>query len=237
MITYLLEQKQQLLQASRPVRLAIMDRSSNQVGALRLIDATLAADPAVVASLTQWRHRYMKFFLTHFAPSEARTRDWLRNVVLPAEDRLLFLIESEPDAFVGNFGLAAISPESAELDNLLRGRRGGGPDFIHLAECAMLWFLFADRSRTAATLRVFATNSTTIRLHTGVGFERTKGDPLFVHPAGREYGFVLDGGSEPAGFSYDEMTITRDRFLTANPWVVEAYATHDPRTPWIAPRT
>jgi hypothetical protein len=221
-IDRLLEQKQELLRASRPVRIPIVDRAGDPVGALRLLDSAAAADQAVVADLTDWRARSMKFFLTHFAPTAARTRDWLVGVVLPAPDRLLFLIETAPGCAVGNFGLAAVSPAAAELDNLIRGRRGGGPDFMHLAECAMLRALFADASREVVTLRVFSTNSPTIRLHTGVGFEKTASDPLYVHPAGRERGFVLSDGSEPAGFSYDQMTITRDRFLAVNPWVAEA---------------
>jgi RimJ/RimL family protein N-acetyltransferase len=237
LITRLLQQKQDLVRAGRPVRLPIVDRTGDRVGALRLLDAALAADPAVVTDLTEWRARYMRFFLTHFTPSEARTRDWLSNVVLPADDRLLFLIETEPDCFVGNFGLAAISPGCAELDNLLRGRRGGGPDFIQLAECAMLHALFADEPRGTATLRVFSTNATTIRLHAGVGFEKTASDPLFIHPAGHDHGFVLAGGSEPAGFAYDQMTITRDRFLTTNAWVAGAFGGHHDRTPRMAHTT
>jgi len=236
-ITSLLERKQDLARAGRPVRLPIVDRAGDQVGALRLLDSALAVDPAVIADLTEWRDRTMRFFLTHFTPSEARTRAWLANVVLPADDRLLFLLETDPGCFVGNFGLADVSPGSAELDNLLRGRRGGGPDFIHLAECAMLWSLFADEARTTATLRVFSTNAATIRLHTGVGFERTGSDPLFIHPDGRDRGFVLAGGSEPAGFSYDQMTITRNRFLACNPWVAAAFSGHGDRIPRMAPTT
>jgi RimJ/RimL family protein N-acetyltransferase len=237
LITRLLQQKRDLVRACRPVRLPIVDRTGDRVGALRLLDSALAADPAVVTDLTEWRARSMKFFLTHFTPTEARTQDWLLNVVLPADDRLLFLIETEPDCFVGNFGLAGISPTTAELDNLIRGRRGGGPDFIHLAECAMLRALFADASRATVTLRVFSTNSPTIRLHAGVGFEKTASDPLFVHPDGHACGFVLAGGSEPAGFSYDQMTITRDRFLTVHPWVVEAFGPHHDPTPRMADST
>lgn len=233
MITRLLEQKQELVRAGRPVRLPIVDRQGDPVGALRLLDAALAADPAVVADLTEWRGRFMKFFLTHFEPTEARTRDWLLKVTLPADDRLLFLIETEPDCFVGNFGLAGITPATAELDNLIRGRRGGGPDFIYLAECAMLHALFTDEGRANATLHVFSNNAPTIRLHAGVGFEKTASDPLFVHPVGREHGFVLSGGSEPAGFSYDQMTITRDRFLSVNPWVAD----HEGHLPRMAATT
>lgn len=225
------------MRAARPVRLPIIDRAGDQVGALRLVDSALAANPAVVADLTEWRARTMRFFLTHFTPSEARTRDWLLNVVLPADDRLLFLIETEPDCFVGNFGLASVSAGAAELDNLVRGRRGGGPDFIHLAECAMLRSLFADESRDTATLHVFSTNAPTIRLHAGVGFERTASDPLFIHPDGRDRGFVLTGGTEPAGFCYDQMAIRRDRFLTTNPWVAAAFGSHTAPLPWMAQTT
>ena len=237
MITSLLRQKQDLVRAGRPVRLPIVDRSGEQIGALRLLDSALAADPAVVTDLTEWRARFMKFFLTHFEPTEARTRDWLLNVTLPADDRLLFLIETEPDCFIGNFGLTGISPTTAELDILIRGRHGGGPDLIRLAKCAMLRWLFNDEARATATLRVISTNSTGIRLYTRVGFERTASDPLFVHPAGRDHGFVLTGGAEPAGFSFDRMTITRARFLTTNPWVAEAFGAHHDRTPWMAHTT
>lgn len=235
MITRLLDQKQHLVRAARPVRLPILDRAGGRVGSLRLLDAGLAADPDVIASLTAWRDRTMKFFLSHFTPTADRTRQWLVHSSLPAEDRLLFLIETAPDCFVGNFGIAGITPGSAELDNLIRGRRGGGPDFIHLAECAMLHALFADESRTTATLRVFSTNGPTIRLHTGVGFERTASAPLFMHPAGPEHGFSLGGGTEPAGFSYDQMTITRDRFLATNPWVADAFGSNPAHPSPLAP--
>lgn len=223
MISYLLQHKNALVEDSVPCRLPVVDREGRPAGSLRLMNRTLAADPVVVADLTNWRRTYMRFFLTHFEPTEERTKHWLAHTALPAADRLLFLLETSPDFFIGNFGLAGIGPFSAELDNLIRGRRGGGPEFIYLSECALLWWLFADQSRETATLRVFSNNRLTIGLHLSVGFSTTASDPLFVHPEGEEYGYTLHGGSLPTGFAYDEMKITRDQFHSCNPWVRKAY--------------
>jgi hypothetical protein len=165
----------------------------------------------------------MRYFLTHFEPSEERTHRWLLDTAIPSIDRLFFLLETEPGVFIGNIGVTAIRSSSAELDNLLRGRRGGRPDFIYLAECALLWWLFADPERDTATLRVFSNNSLTISLHLTVGFRKTGSEPLFLHPAGQEHGYTLQHGGRTADFAYDEMTITRRRFHACNPWTIAAF--------------
>lgn len=233
MINFLLSRKQSLTTGEKPVRLPILDRGGQRVGALRLLDRRLATKAEVLADLTEWRRRYMRFFLTHFEPSPERTQTWLERITLPSTDRLFFLLEIEPDVFVGNFGVANIQERSAELDNLIRGRRGGGPEFIHLAECAMLWWLFEDPSRQSVCLHVFSNNALTISLHLGVGFKKVKSDPLFIHPNGAGHGYVLEGPEPPAAFSYDEMAITREAFLFANPWVAPAFSADGFHPEWI----
>lgn len=223
MISHLLAHKHSLVNSSAPFRLPILDRQGASVGALRLINCALAADTTVLADLTHWRRTYMRFFLTHFEPSEERTHRWLIDRALPSADRLFFLLETDPGLFVGNFGLANVSAASAELDNLIRGRRGGGPDFIYLSECALLWWLFADPERTRVTLRVFSNNLMTISLHLTVGFLTTASQPLFINPAGADNGYTFQEGATAAGFAYDEMTISPDRFFECNPWVVAVY--------------
>lgn len=223
MISHLLSHKHSLVNSSAPFRLPILDRQGAAVGALRLINCAIAADATVLADLTYWRRTYMRFFLTHFEPSAERTHRWLMESALPSTDRLFFLLETDPGLFVGNFGLTNVCTTSAELDNLIRGRRGGGTDFIYLSECALLWWLFADPERTRVTLRVFSNNFMTISLHRMVGFSRTASEPLFTHPAGTDNGYSLDKGATSADFTYDEMTIFPDRFFECNRWVDAAY--------------
>jgi hypothetical protein len=225
MISHLLAHKNSLIHSSAPFRLPILDRQCMPVGALRLINCELAADATVLADLTHWRRIYMRFFFTHFEPSAERTHRWLIDNALPSTDRLFFLLETVPGLFVGNFGLSNVCATSAELDNLIRGRRGGGPDFIYFSECALLWWLFADVDRKTVTLRVFSNNIMTIALHLSVGFSTTASEPIFIHPAGADYGYTLHSGCTPADFAYDEMTISRDRFFECNPWVIAAYRT------------
>jgi len=223
MISHLIAHKHSLVNDSAACRLPILDPQGRSVGALRLINRALAEDATVLADLTTWRRNSMRFFLTHFEPSDDRTYRWLLDTAIPSSDRLFFLLETDPGFFVGNFGLTCIRPSSAELDNLIRGRRGGRPDFIYLSECALLWWLFADPERETATLQVFSNNILTISLHLTVGFSQTNSDPLFVHPAGDDHGYTLHDGVTAAGFSYDEMTISRSHFYACNPWVVAAF--------------
>lgn len=223
MISDLVANKQSVVNAPAPYRLAILNRQGDQVGSLRLVNHALADDNNVLADLTAWRRNSMRYFLTHFEPSQERTRRWLLDTAIPSIDRLFFLLETDPGFFIGNIGVTAIGSSSAELDNLLRGRRGGSPDFIYLAECALLWWLFADCERDTATLRVFSNNSFAISLHLTVGFSKTGSDPLFVHPAGQEHGYTLQKAGVAADFTYDEMTITRSSFHACNEWVVAAF--------------
>jgi hypothetical protein len=223
MISRLLEKKPLLVDRGEPVRLPIVNRAGDVVGNLRLLNRKLATNETILADLTEWRRTYMQYFLSRFIPSESRTQSWINDVVFPSVDRLFFLIETQHDSFIGNFALANVNVSCAELDNLIRGRRGGGPDFIYFAECSMLWWLFADRYRDVVTLHVFSNNLKTVLLHKGVGFSKTRSEPLFVHPNGIENGYVLHGSTVDAGFAYDEMAITREEFLYRNPWVQSAF--------------
>ena len=227
MISTLLENKPLLVGRAAPVRLPIVNRVGDVVGNLRLLNRDLATNENILADLTEWRGTYMKYFLSHFIPSEARTQSWINDVVFPSADRLFFLIETQHDSFIGNFALAKVNVSCAELDNLIRGRRGGGPDFIYFAECSMLWWLFADRYRDVVYLHVFSNNLKTILLHMSVGFSKTRSKPLYVHPKGIENGYVLHGSTVEAGFAYDEMAITREEFISRNPWVGLAFQNAD----------
>ena len=230
MISEILANKQACIAASKPTRLPILGRNGDQLGALRLLNKELASDKEVLGELTEWRRTSMRFFLTHFEPSTDRTHSWLLKQVFPASDTLFFLLETDPDAFVGNFGVTHISESAAELDNLIRGKRGGGPEFIYFAECSLLWWLFADASRSTVTLNVFSDNAITLALHASVGFLRTRQQPLWFHTGGPDHGYVLADSGVPADFTYDELSITRGRFFEHNPWVLTAFASGYPST-------
>ena len=113
---------------------------------------------------------FMRYFLTQFPATDDRTRDWLERVVLPSPTRILFRIITEDGIAVGNVGVCGISPDTAELDNLIRGEHGGDPQLIFYSELTLLNWLFEHLQVEKVTLHVFSNNVKTLNLHSSVGF-------------------------------------------------------------------
>lgn len=73
--------------------------------------------------LTEWRNRFVSSFLTEFVATEARTEQWLTEVVGPDPTRILFMLDDTLGATVGYLGLAFIDWEeqTGEADAIVRG--------------------------------------------------------------------------------------------------------------------
>jgi RimJ/RimL family protein N-acetyltransferase len=169
-----------------------------------------------IESLTNWRKRYMKYFLTQFETSINRTRAWLTNTVIPSSNRLLFLIFDENKRLIGNIGLANIEDNKCELDNLIRGERGGHPRLIYYSEIALLKWIFFEKSLNFVNLHVFSNNLPTLKLHTSVGFKEIDRKKLcrFINEKGG-ISYIGERGSsatELAPFEYVEMGMSSKFF-------------------------
>lgn len=208
-------------------RLAIpvVKEDGTLIGRLACVDLGHMDNPATVNCLTEWRAMFMGFFLTQFEATPERTASWLHNVVLPATDRLLFLIELESGEAVGNFGICNLKADTGELDNLIRGRKGGDARLIHYAELALLSWMFGHLGLTSASLHVFSNNRPTIRLHRSVGFAEQQSHSLRLQRSPGLLQYLVDSDSgEPVGFRYVEMRLDRDRFLHQHHWIRQAHA-------------
>ena len=155
---------------SEKFSLAIKDNNDKVIGSLVLVQKRDANNPIILDALTRWRKKYMKYFLTQFNASTNRTKSWLENIVIPSTDRLLFLILDEDNNLIGNFGIADILFDRCELDNLIRGEKGGHPKLIYFSELSLLKWLFLEKNVKRVNLHVFANNLPTIKLHKSVGF-------------------------------------------------------------------
>ena len=205
-------------------RLPVFNEDGTLIGTLMCVDEGLAHDPSVIEDLTQWRTRNMRYFLSQFDATAERTLQWLDKVILPSDDRLLFLICTEASDIVGNFGLCNMRAEHAELDNLIRGRNGGGARLIFFSELAILAWLFGKLEIPIATLHVFSNNARTIRLHSSVGFAVRRSFSLTRRDQQGEVRFEVDGSDgEPADFCYQEMFLSRETFFHTYPWVSHVY--------------
>lgn len=210
----------------------VKNQEGNVIGMLSCLDRGAAEDMDIVADLTAWRQKFMRFFLTQFEATPARTKVWLDNVMLPSTDRLLFTICLPNGQMVGNFAVCNIADNSGELDNLIRGRKGGDPRLIYYCELALLCWMFLFLDYRSANLHVFSNNRPTIRLHTSVGFSVANSIPLTQRNSPGLVEYLLDGPEGGAvDFTYLEMSINRDVFLGLHPWVRQVYA--DQRLPLI----
>ena len=202
--------------SSDNVEIEIQDEQLNYIGKLSLIKKADLDNDFLVESLTNWRSKYMRFFLTQFNANPDRTRSWLRNTVIPSGDRLLFLIFDENERLIGNSGVANIANQKCELDNLIRGEKGGHPKLIYFAELALLRWLFSKYAMVFVNLHVFSNNTPTIKLHTSVGFIEVCRKMLFKFIRDNKetyYSFEnKDNTGEIAHFEYIEMGIDADSF-------------------------
>ena len=76
-----------------------------------------------VRVLTEWRNRFVGSFLTEFEATEARTEQWLTEVVGPDPTRMLFMLDDVHGRTIGYLGLAFIDwqERTGEADAIVRG--------------------------------------------------------------------------------------------------------------------
>lgn len=206
------------------MNIVVRDVDGKWIGSLCCVDSAMVSDESIISALTAWRKRYMRYFLTQFEATATRTRDWLNSIVIPCSDRILFIIILPTGELVGNFGVCNLTKSTGELDNLIRGERGGDKKLIFYSELALLSWMFGKLQYVDATLHVFSNNLKTIKLHSAVGFEVRGSGPLkrrFL-TEGTEY-FTGPSDGNPMKFSYLEMGLEKRIFLKRNPWVPHVY--------------
>ena len=199
--------------------LSVANAEGLRIGSLVCLDQGLSADRHILEKLTAWRQRYMRYFLTQFVATSERTLSWIRRVVLPSPDRILFLVYSAEGDLVGNSGVCSLRPPYGELDNLIRGEKGGDARLIYFSEIALLRWLYGSLGCQRIGLQVFSNNRPTIALHSSVGFSVLRNHKLTFTDDGDGRTYRMDSGSgQPAAFNCLEMTLDKDTFLQAHPW-------------------
>jgi len=202
----------------------IFDDNAEPLGLLLCVDEGMSADRNIIYALTTWRQRYMKFFLTQFKANVNRTKAWLENIVIPSPDRLLFIIQTSSGKSIGNFGVCNMAKDSGELDNLIRGERGGPPGLIYYSEVALLSWMFGDLGYEWSNLHVFSNNAKTVKLHSTVGFSLINSYKLSKRVGSELNEYYLDAELEGSvDFTYLEMMIKKKDFLNLHPWVYDVY--------------
>lgn len=204
------------LESASRTKIEIKNNKGLLLGYLKPVDTLLASDSDIITKLTRWRKMFMKYFLTQFHATEERTKLWIQRVVIKDDTRLLFLILDEIEKPIGNFGVCNISSESAELDNLIRGERGGDPKLVYFSELFLMNWIYRNLNVDRIFLHVFSTNTRTISLHSSIGFNISRGYSLIKHVSNKEVRYEVGKEKDKATdeLTYLEMDFFRNDFYT-----------------------
>jgi RimJ/RimL family protein N-acetyltransferase len=127
----------------------------------------------LIKLLTKWRNANSKWYPTVFEATEKGTKKWLKDQVINADDRILFMVETLDGISFGHMGLYR-----GEADNFIRGRQdilaGGMTYALH----AMLKWVFDDLNIDELFLRVFLDNKKAISFYKRCGFKEMYKIPL-----------------------------------------------------------
>jgi len=178
------------------------------IGVMSAISQATVADNHLVEAFTRWRAHYRHFFLTQFTPTPDRTRNWLRTI-LDDDRRMLFTIYVEQRP-VGHYGFKTLTTEDAELDNLLRGERGGPPALMGRTVFTLSRWLFDTIGIRTVVGHILADNHLALKLHTTLGF--TLGDtfPLTLSSRDEEARWTIGPAGMPSRDSrYYQQVILR----------------------------
>lgn len=115
----------------------ILDDTDVTIGFLRPITADFQRTMAnCVELLDQWREENPSMSPSRFPITHERTAKWITDSIINNDKRILFMIQSLDNRYIGHIGFTEICPEqhSAEIDLVVKGQKDIPYGFMR---CAM----------------------------------------------------------------------------------------------------
>lgn len=184
--------------------------TGQEIGLLAAVTNAAISNDVVIEAFTRWRTTYRRFFLTQFTPTPERTRKWLK-AILEDEHRMLFTIHAG-NSLVGHYGFRDLREGSAELDNLLRGERGGHPRLMQATVRSLSRWLFTQCDVHIVNGNILADNPYALKLHVDAGFHLAEKRPLTLERKENGSRWVVGepGHDSPSGKYYQRVILRRD---------------------------
>lgn len=182
------------------------------LGSLVPVGPWILDTPDLIRQISEWRARAMRMFLVQFESTPAKTEAYLANLSIGQEDRILFMIETD-GVLLGHVGLAAITDDTAELDNLMRGQAGGSPRLMEASEWTLIRWAFTELALQSLHLRILSYNIFAKSIHEDMGFRTTQRSHLRRVVTG-EVTTLQECAEDEANvtFTCDRMTLKRQDF-------------------------
>ena len=121
---------------------------------------------------------------------------------------MLFTIRSN-GLLIGHYGFRDLHEGTTELDNLLRGDRGGHPALMRSTVLSLCRWLFDTVGVHTVVGNILADNAMALRLHTDAGFTLGHKRPLTMVEDGNERRWVVGdvGGVSPDGKYFQQVLL------------------------------
>jgi hypothetical protein len=141
------------------------------IGRLLPVGKWILSHNDIISEMTSWRNNSKKYFLTVFENTFEKTYNYLNNFCILPNSRILFLIYDDSNKLIGNLGFVVINKNTVELDNLIRGVKGGDAKLIENAEVCLLNFIFSNNLIKNVLARVLSFNVKVLQIHKKIGFK------------------------------------------------------------------
>ncbi|MBI3823362.1 MAG: GNAT family N-acetyltransferase [Planctomycetes bacterium] len=181
-------------------------------------------DDALIADLTAWRNADVTAYPSQFVATPASTQAWLRDRVLAATDRMLFLVVNKFGRAVGHMGFASAINDDAslEMDNIVRGIKAGDPGIMKRGMVALIDWAEEKLGPREIYLRVFESNTHAIAFYEKLGFVRDRLLPLTKHQNGSNVTYKPTAGGEKADTHFLRMTYRPQRKCSGEKMILTA---------------
>lgn len=128
--------------------------------------------------------------------------------MLPAADRIPFVVRDAVGSPIGNIGLCKVTTSSAGLDNVLRGETFAVRGFMAFATSALLRWVREQVGIPKIYLHVLSNNARAIKLYEAVGFSCGRVQTPYREESAGEVRFTPTGlSARPGAVGLLEMTL------------------------------
>lgn len=139
----------------------------------------------LIKKLFDWRKKNINFFFKRENVNIKNIKNNLLKEYIRNNKKIFFLIYDEKNNLIGHIGLTRISKLSATLDNLIRGEKGGGKDFIINVEKKLINWCFYKLNLNSIYGTLLSNNYIMMEIHKKIGFKITKQRHLFEKKFGK----------------------------------------------------
>ena len=192
-----------------------------RAGTLVPVTETCLTDRRAIARLARWREGAPEAFPSVTPVTLEVTARWLEKAVLGQPDRMLFWVLDANGTPVGHAGYYRFDAQSntLEIDNVVRGEKGGARGIMTLAVRALCSWAFDNLAVDAICLRVFDDNPRAMRLYRAVGFQELFRLPLVRQdlPNGHRWVEVDATHRGPVGRHFVTMRLDRPGMRLSDP--------------------